>query len=380
MGSIYAAGLDSTRWPTVLNQVSGEVGAAAGTIWMHDFRNSGASFETGGKNVSAYVGFDENTLVSYADHFSGINVWAANEEKLAAGSAVTSSILYPDSKLKHTEFYADWLRQQDLFYALGAVVEKQESCAVKLSFLRSERAGVYQAHELNVMRQLMPHLQTAVAMHRQMYRLEALAASTRGVLDLIRFGVILLTDNGTLMYANHSARSIATMTGALRFGPGGVIEAASVGATAKLQNLIRTSALTGAGKGLFSGGAMRLPTRDHRELQVFVAPMPSHATPFGESVSAAIFCNGPDAAVGGLVPSLQAIYQMTLAEASLTEALVNGQSLREFAEQRSTTLNTVRTQLKAATAKAGAKRQVDLVRMILTGPAILNINAVPPRR
>ena len=67
---------------------------------MHDFRNSGASFETGGKNVSAYVGFDENTLVSHADHFSGVNVWAANEEKLAAGSAVTSSILNPDSQLK----------------------------------------------------------------------------------------------------------------------------------------------------------------------------------------------------------------------------------------------------------------------------------------
>ena len=64
---------------------------------------------------------------------------------------------------------------------------------------------------------------------------------------------------------------------------------------------------------------------------------------------------------------------MTPAEAALTEALVSGHSLQEFAELRSTSMHTVRTQLKAAAAKAGAKRQADLVRIVLTGPAVLGI-------
>jgi DNA-binding CsgD family transcriptional regulator len=35
-------------------------------------------------------------------------------------------------------------------------------------------------------------------------------------------------------------------------------------------------------------------------------------------------------------------------------------------------VNTVRTQLKSILAKTGATRQADLVRMVLTGPAIFN--------
>jgi DNA-binding CsgD family transcriptional regulator len=87
---------------------------------------------------------------------------------------------------------------------------------------------------------------------------------------------------------------------------------------------------------------------------------------------AAIFCSDPDAVAGTLSQRLEAMYRMTPAEAHLAEALVNGQSLKQYAEARSTSMNTVRTQLKAAAAKTGAKRQADLVRIVLTGPAIFN--------
>jgi DNA-binding CsgD family transcriptional regulator len=77
-----------------------------------------------------------------------------------------------------------------------------------------------------------------------------------------------------------------------------------------------------------------------------------------------------DPAAQALVPALQRIYGMTPSEALLTEALVSGRSLAQVAEERAVSIHTVRTQLKAATAKAGAKRQADLVRIILTGPAM----------
>ena len=82
-----------------------------------------------------------------------------------------------------------------------------------------------------------------------------------------------------------------------------------------------------------------------------------------------MFYSDPDAMVLGLAHSLQRIYNMTLAEPALTEALVRSQTLVDFVDLRSATLNTVRTQTKNAVAKVGAKRQVDLVRIVLTGPA-----------
>ena len=70
---------------------------------------------------------------------------------------------------------------------------------------------------------------------------------------------------------------------------------------------------------------------------------------------------------------LEGMFGMTPAEARLTEALVHGQSLQQYADARRVTMSTVRTQLKAATAKTGTRRQADLVRIVLTGPAILGL-------
>lgn len=69
--------------------------------------------------------------------------------------------------------------------------------------------------------------------------------------------------------------------------------------------------------------------------------------------------------------AIEPIDQMTPSEALPTQALVNGQSLKGFARVRQVGINTVRRQLRVATAKTEARRQADLVRIVLTGPAVL---------
>ncbi|HUR89281.1 MAG TPA: hypothetical protein VMZ74_09370 [Ramlibacter sp.] len=371
VGDVYAAGLDATRWPDVLARMSSMVDSAAGTIFIHDFDDGSANLECSGGNVAAFLGFDESALVSYATYYGGRNVWIAAEDALPPGSAVTSSMLFPESRLKGTEFYCDWLKPQDFFYSLGSVVVKEQTRAVKLSFLRSERDGAYGSDDLQLMRQLMPHLQSSVATHRKLFRLESLAAGAIGALDSLRNGVILLNPEGRVLHANVAAERIAKNSGAIRLGAGGAIGGATTSASDKLKALIRQAVLTGTGRGVAPGGSLRLPGNEGGHLSVFITPLPAKLTPFGRGAAAALFCADADAVVGGLSVALQTVYQMTAAEAALTEALVNGLSLAQYAEQRGVTLNTVRTQLKDAAAKAGAKRQVDLVRVVLTGPAML---------
>jgi DNA-binding CsgD family transcriptional regulator len=101
--------------------------------------------------------------------------------------------------------------------------------------------------------------------------------------------------------------------------------------------------------------------------------LPLDRSPFGEDAAAALVCSDPDAAMADMGQQLQGMFGMTPAEARLTEALVQGQSLRQYADARRVTMSTVRTQLKAATGKTGTRRQADLVRIVLTGPAILGI-------
>ena len=150
------------------------------------------------------------------------------------------------------------------------------------------------------------------------------------------------------------------------------VSAAGTGATACLQRLIDGAVQTGAGKSLAAGGALQLVGAGGRRLQVLVTPLPALSAALEGKAMAAVFCSDPDAVIGRLSQRLEALYRLTPAEGQLTEALVNGQSLQEYAQARCVTMNTLRMQLKSAAAKTGAKRQSDLVRIVLTGPAIFH--------
>ena len=68
---------------------------------------------------------------------------------------------------------------------------------------------------------------------------------------------------------------------------------------------------------------------------------------------------------------LRSLYGLTPAEARLAQALVNGLSLQEYADQQSVSIHTVRSQFRTIATKAGVGRQTDFVRAVLTGPAML---------
>lgn len=372
VGNIYDAALDSTRWPTVMGNLASSLNAGFGLLWLHDFSSSNASAEECAGDISAFSGLDLPSIAQYRDHYAGVNVWLPNASRLAEGSITVSSALYPDRLLPSTEFYNDFLRRHSLFYAVGSSILKQGDRDFKMSFVRSARAGKYKDAELHGLRQLMPHLRNAVVLHRELSRLKVLADSALAALELVPMGVVLLRRSGVLLHANRRAHELFARTGALRFAPGGALHAASAVATTTLQRMIHESVRTTEGKGCAHGGALQLLGAGGRKLQVRVTPLPAGSASLVGDARAAIFCGDPDAGVGVLSHRLEVMYRMTPAEAQLTEALVNGQSLKQYAEARRTTMNTVRTQLKAATAKTGVKRQADLVRIVLTGPAIFN--------
>jgi DNA-binding CsgD family transcriptional regulator len=63
-------------------------------------------------------------------------------------------------------------------------------------------------------------------------------------------------------------------------------------------------------------------------------------------------------------------FGLSPAEQRLTEAIVNGLPLAEAAERLGIRISTARTRLKAIQTKTGCHRQVDLVRLALSLPAI----------
>jgi DNA-binding CsgD family transcriptional regulator len=368
--SVYEAGMDGSRWPAFMDKLGSALNAGFGNLWLLDTSNWSFNCE-GGDTVSSFMGLDAATVTRYKEQYASLNVWLPNALDVAEGALTFSSALYPDNMLKRTEFYDVFLRPNDLFHAVGSSVVKQGATDVRISFVRPESAGEYTSRERHLLKELMPHVRNAVVLHRELFRSRALAASGMAALELVPVGIVLLNRLGLLDHANQRAYDMIARTGALRFGSDGVIRASSSWASAQLQHLIEEAVHTGAGKGQGHGGALQLQGPAGRRLQLLVTPLASSSA-LGESAIAAIFCSDPDAVIGKLSRRLELMYGMTPAEAQLTEALVNGKSVTDYADARNVTVNTVRTQLKSILAKTGATRQADLVRMVLTGPAIFN--------
>ncbi len=91
--------------------------------------------------------------------------------------------------------------------------------------------------------------------------------------------------------------------------------------------------------------------------------------------AAVVFVSDPEQRQETPAALLQQLYGLTPAEARLAEAMAGGGPLKAAAERFGVTLGTVRIQLKAVFAKTGTRSQADLVRLLLSGPAVLSASA-----
>ena len=114
---------------------------------------------------------------------------------------------------------------------------------------------------------------------------------------------------------------------------------------------------------------MRIACSDGSFMQLCVVPLPQVSLGSGfaaPSACAAIFLSRP-----GKVHlpwcKVAVCYGLSYAEAKLATQLANGGSMEDAAERMGISIHTARTQLKSVFAKTGAKRQSELVAMLLQG-------------
>jgi PAS domain-containing protein/DNA-binding CsgD family transcriptional regulator len=299
-------------------------------------------------------------------------VWARNEDQLQPGRAVTSSMLYPDDQLMRTEYGNDWLRPQDLFYAVGGILDRAGTVAMKFSFVRPQRYGPFDNQALALWQTLVPHVQRAADLHRRLMMAERRAGDAESTLDLLSEGVLLLRADGTVLHANPSAAALLGAHKGLGLDKDGKLLAAEPAArkalAAELHAALNPGALPPAAA--FQPRLLSLRGLKGRlELSFNALPLRSERTPV--RAAAAVFIVDPDAAPPDLAAGLGVLWHLTAAETALTCDLVGGLTVQQHADARGIALTTARSHLRTASAKLGIKRQADLVRVVLAHLQIL---------
>ncbi|SDE79384.1 DNA-binding transcriptional regulator, CsgD family [Rhodospira trueperi] len=188
-----------------------------------------------------------------------------------------------------------------------------------------------------------------------------------GILDRLPLGLILTRPDGRVAHANAPARRILQDGRNLGRTRDGFLVAADTGATARLRAAI---AAVATGDPAAPEGAIAVtPADGGTPVSVILVPAgPAHP-------GAALFIADPEAGFSISDERLMSLYGLTRSEAQIVARLARGQTLEEIAAERGQQVTTIRTQVKSVFRKTNTRRQSDVIKLVLSGPAVITTGA-----
>jgi DNA-binding CsgD family transcriptional regulator len=355
IGLIYDAAEDASGWPRLLRAIGEALNGVSCGLAADDRRG-------GRTRMHESHGLDPHYLNQYGTYYGTIDAWvAAGWPHYVAGEVFPSHRSITDETLRESEFYNDFLRHQNLFYAMPGIIAKSDGLTAIITLMRSASTGPFVAADEAMLRTLLPHLQRAIRIHQH---LNVAGRSVRA-LDSVAIGLLLVTSSGKLVFANLYARQILNQDDGISLNKKGVL-ATRLHDSSLLAECARTAA-TSQGKGMHAGSAFTVERPSgKRPYCVQASPIRFPESVLGhENPAVVLFISDPEQSNDTNPEILERLFRLTPAEAGVAAALMRGGGLNSVCEELSIRPNTGRAHLRSLFSKLGVKRQAELVALLL---------------
>ena len=353
----YDAATDPQSWGRVMNLLRDRTGTVTSSFNQHDYRRNRHT-------VLEMYPDDPTVRQSYAEHYGALSPWGRPLLAKHSGWVGLGSDLIPDSKLRRTEYFNDFLEKLYLSQLLAVQVVNDNETVATLCFLRGGSSESFECDHFALLRSLAPHFLRALTIGNRLGVLEARTRSLEQLLTESGSAVVLLDGVGRAILCSESAEQIIR-DGVLRRRRER-IEIADARLDCQFQALIRAACATGSGRGAEHGGGLTVFRPGHGSLYLLVIPMHTEAIASPLRPAAILFIRDP--AREAVVPDnlLRDLFGLTKAESRLAAVLASGLELREAAEQSGVRYETARSNLKRIFEKTSTSRQVDLMLVLST--------------
>jgi DNA-binding CsgD family transcriptional regulator/PAS domain-containing protein len=358
---VYQAPEDPNGWRAFLSDLCTALDGSAASFISHDFRSLRVQ-------ISETVRTDPAALHDYNTHWHAEDPWAHSlrASRLAGGNVVVGDELIESAAMRLTPFYNEFGRRYDIVQDLAGTIEADADHLSCVSINGSARRAPFGGEEKALLQALMPHLKNALQLHRRLAGAGAAAADMRSALDRISHGVALVTRRGGVLFANRAARRLFETGDGITIDAG-ELRAADPRGRSTLRAAIRSAAsiLEGAS----AGGRRLLLDRPsgRRPYIVLVTPVIQRLLEFTpEAPAVMVFLTDPDRFVPPTLERLRTFFGLTVAEARVALALLDGETAAGIAARLAVSVSTVRTHLRQLFKKTGTTRQADLMRLLVT--------------
>jgi DNA-binding CsgD family transcriptional regulator len=364
VGQLYEAAADPDSAVNLSSLMAPYFGTASSII--HTCTQSSLEMRS---IISATDNLDTWAWQAYADHYHDRNVWFQRGIRKGPSVVVICQELVSDCELLRSEWY-DYCQKIDWFHCLGIGVSIAPDLVGGIGFHRPRASKPFDEYDRRKAQTVLPHIERALQIQ---HRVSALTQERRiafEVLDGLAIGLLLVTADARLLFANRVAERALRDGDALSVANSRV-RVQDVRQRHRFERLLGEAAQTSAGRGTQAGGVLSLATVAGDRMFLLVSPFRSRHLGLGPPLPAAVIIfSDPQISAGKPEKALQALFGLTGAETRLLMALLDGQGLAEYARTAGLSINTVKTQMRQVFDKTGHDRQIDLMRTVAANPIV----------
>ncbi len=299
--------------------------------------------------------------------------WAEKDIRVPLGVALPAGIInygemtLPLREWRKSEIYNDFLIPNDSPHHLTTWSHKAPTKFVALTIQGTARHGQFEENDAARIRPFAPHLQRAIDIRDRLEAANIRAGALAPSMNRLTFGLIVLDELGRVIEANSVAEEL------LRNEPGACVGAdrtlqLSEPADAELRRWI-SNGITAASR---PDRLMQIARRDgRRSLSLMITPVPQAPVRWTAADPRwIVFLFDPERQVIPVAMVLAKELGVSAREAEVAAHLSTGKNLKQVSQCLCVSEHTVRTHLKAIFAKTGLRTQAELVRRVVTGPAM----------
>lgn len=356
IAALYRAAAGSQSWPDALQTLGDSLGGAFSLIGIVD--------KTANRtNSITSEPFAEGRRDLYRQRYFAMNPRVHHSARAGAGEVFFDAALGREVELARHPYYGEFLATRGFTNFISTNLINAPSRRVNLSVQRSRASGHVDTAEVDALKKIAPH---AVAAFELWERLQGASAQTRLIaeaLEALDAGVLMLDEQGRLVFVNPTGAALLTSGGPL-VRAGESIAAADTTQRTRLAEAIAAARTQSGNASSSTPARMTLAAADGRRFALKLRPMPEFIRLDDTRWSGVILILEPVRPLS-TVDEIQRLLGLTAAEAALALSLADGHRPRDYARDQDISINTVRTHLASLREKLEAKSQTQIVAKVL---------------
>lgn len=364
IGAIYESALSLSRWTRVLDGVAEVTGGNGAMLLVHDpepveLRIAAMSSRYKAEHAEQYLRF-----LADSDELKWLRVMDEHPPQ----TIHLDTDVWPDRDQYDLMPSVQLLKYQNLYHRCGVRLCTHGGWRDSLAILYADHRDGIRSDESARLGAIVPHMGRAMEMQRPLLMLQRRFHHVLDVLDRLGIGVLILRSQGEVVLANREANRIVAAQDGLRLTSEKRLSLVSPNdstllnaALSRIDQLARLQA-----DSRIEALVIQRPTGGESYV-LDLMPLRENSGDLGNDfIGAWAFLIDPDHRAMISIDGLRKNYRLTVAEGMVCGLLADGLSLRDIADSRNVSLDTIKTQARTIYAKTQTKNRRELVRRALS--------------